>query len=70
VPDGSIDCVVGQDVAVGMICAGTWKDGTAWETFFQRHQLDMSAGWAPEQLAPFLHDGTLTIRLTVDRLLP
>jgi hypothetical protein len=39
-------------------------------TLFDKAALDMSDGWQPERLAPFLHDGKLTIRMTVLELLP
>lgn len=47
---------------------GVWMDAVGFSLF--RGHIDVSAGWQPQQLAPFLHDGNLTIRLTVRGLLP
>jgi hypothetical protein len=67
--EGDLACVVDGNVSCRRCIKGVWQIGTGLPNFF-RHRVDMSAGWQPERLAPFLHDGKLTIELRVSQLLP
>jgi hypothetical protein len=60
VAEGELDGWNGSDV---------WKHGSD-RTYFAWPVGMPTAGWAPERLAPFLHEGKLSIQLTVTRVLP
>jgi hypothetical protein len=60
-------CMVDGAIKLEKKEIGLWTDSLSWLDFFGK-ELDMSAGWDPQRLAPFLHDGKLTLRLNVTSL--
>jgi hypothetical protein len=58
-------CVVDGAIKRAKQIIGLCAQGRGWPDFFGE-ELDMSAGWDPQRLAPFLHDGNLTLYLNVE----
>jgi hypothetical protein len=69
-PSGAVltctaECIVDGAVKVAKRDTGLWMD-QGWQLF--DGLVDMSAGWQPDLLAPYLHDGKLTVRLRITDL--